>query len=127
MSNTSANTSSCRYCGKELDSGKDFCKYCGTTTYNEVCPFCKARVPPGALVCSSCGAEKQRYSSSTKRLEGCLSIFVIIGLVMLIFKQFRELGVILTVLSGGLCWIVTKVGEDKLDRFDGKWIRKSAR
>lgn len=121
MSNTPANTSSCRYCGKELDSGKDFCKYCGTTTYNESCPFCKTSIPAGAIVCPGCGAQK------AKDLRGCVAgilmvlafLFFLIGIPTLFFASARVLGIILVLLGCGMTYIIYKY----FNKYNGSWSR----
>lgn len=97
--------------------------------FNEYeCPFCKSKVPSGALVCASCGAFK-----GTKFKAGGYSlwpgfIMALLGLVM-VFAGFDSkpehnywvmavIGVVLFIVGGIVIYFTGKKGSKKT------WLRK---
>jgi membrane protease subunit (stomatin/prohibitin family) len=44
----------CIACGKDLDQGSAFCRFCGETQ-KQSCPSCRKGIPPGSAFCGSCG------------------------------------------------------------------------
>ena len=76
----------CSKCGKELNDGARFCRYCGTPTLSEpaeknqtdfICPKCGKSVPQTARFCKFCG-ESLDFSNEKKQ-EGGDGIAVIFG------------------------------------------------
>lgn len=60
----------CQKCGKEIDQGSNFCKYCGAKQEQMlVCPNCQAELTPDSAFCSKCGMELK----TIKREDICTS------------------------------------------------------
>ncbi len=80
----------CRGCGSSIDITSSFCSKCGasqsvTSMSNLAAPIASAPIPPGSLLCTSCGSIGYGVSKDGLPSIGAV-VFLIGGIVVLCFS-----------------------------------------